>query len=164
VEELATLLHASDRSLQVKELLDGFFMRHMATPHRDEQVVARIMAMMVDPAVSDLTQAAADVGINARTLRRLSKRYFGFPPKTLMMRSRFLEAFLNMIGDADRAGVRETASTYHDASHFLRDAKRFLGMTAQQFLALETPYLDAALRARALVMGGATPSIDRAFS
>jgi hypothetical protein len=49
---------------------------------------------------------------------------------------------------------------YHDASHFNRDGRRFLGMTPRRFLTLPTPYTVAALRARRLVIGAGLPMLD----
>ena len=94
-------------------------------------------------------------------LLRLTKRYFGFPPKVLMRRARFLRALTAML-----LSPREEAAAvprgYHDASHFIRDGHHFLGTTPRRFAANEMPYLRAALRARALVTAAPTPSLDRA--
>ncbi|MEG3123572.1 helix-turn-helix domain-containing protein [Sphingomonas sp. GB1N7] len=160
VEELVTLIRDSDRSLQVKDLLDGFFLKHMAVPHPDEPQIAQVMALIVDHNTRDLATAAAAIGIGLSTLRRLSNRYFGFPPKTLMMRARFLGSLLSMMKRPDRSDYALLSPAYHDASHFIRDGKRFLGMTPRRFIALDKPYLDAALRARRLVLGASTPSLD----
>jgi len=159
VDELTMALGDSDRALDVKGILDAFFASRMPGPHPDEPIVARIMALLVDDGIADLATAAAEVGIDPRALRRLSKRYFGFPPKTLMMRTRFLRSFLAMLGRGAQADPGWVPPAYHDASHFIRDAKRFLGMTPRQFLSLDAPFLHAALRARALVLGAPTSSL-----
>ncbi len=160
VEELVSSLSASDQALDVKDLLDDFFTRHMAKPHRDEPMIAQIMRLICDPGVTNLDDAAAAIGIPSHTLRRLSRRYFGFPPKTLIMRTRFLRAFVPMLGSRARIDQQAVPPHYHDRSHFLRDARLFLGMTARRFAAVDTPYLDAALRARRLVLGAPTPALD----
>jgi hypothetical protein len=160
VEELVAALSASDQALDVKGVLDDFFTRHMAKPHRDEPVIAQIMRLICDPDMTSLDAAAAATGIAPHTLRRVSQRYFAFPPKTLMMRMRFLRAFVPMLLTRERTNLRAVPPTYHDRSHFLRDASRFLGMTARRFTAVDTPYLDAALRARQLIFGAPTAALD----
>ena len=160
VDELVSSLSASDQSLDVKELLDAFFARHLAKPHRDEPVIARIMRLICDPDIKSLEDAAVKTGIPSHTLRRASQRYFGFPPKTLMMRNRFLRAFVPMLLTRERTDPKAVPANYHDRTHFLRDAKRFLGMTARRFTVIETPYLDAALRARQMILGAPTPALD----
>jgi hypothetical protein len=160
VEELVVSLSASDRALEVKAVLDDFFTRHMTKPHRDEAVIAQVMRLICDPGMTSLDGAAAETGIPSHTLRRVSQRYFGFPPKTLMMRTRFLRAFVPMLLTRERTDQQAVPPTYHSRSHFLRDAERFLGMTARRFMAVDTPYLDAALRARGMVFGAPTAALD----
>jgi AraC-like DNA-binding protein len=162
VAEIVDRLRGSDRSLQVKGILDDIFLRCMAVPHRDEPTIAKVMALITDGTVDDVATVAARLGIDGYELRRVSRRYFGFPPKTLMMRGRFLRRFVPMLMSADRTRGVAVPKGYHDASHFLRDANRFLGMTPRRFLAIDTPYLNAALRARAIVLGAATPTLDAA--
>ncbi len=77
-----------------------------------------------------------------------------------MMRNRIVRAIVPMLlGEEGREPF--PPRPYHDASHFNRDGARFLGMTPRRFTALHLPYLRAALRARKLVIGVATPSLDR---
>lgn len=160
VAEVTSALAQSDLALDVKGILDAFFARHMGEPHPDEAMIAQIMALIADDEVADLTAAADMRGIDQRTVRRLSKRYFGFPPKTLMMRTRFIRTFLPLLAQGREADHATVPRGYHDRSHFLRDATRFLGMTPRRFIAHESPYRDAALRARRLVIGKPTPSLD----
>ncbi|MEG3143432.1 helix-turn-helix domain-containing protein [Sphingomonas sp. RT2P30] len=157
---LASALAASDRAREVKEVLDGFFTRQMAQPHRDEAMIAEIMALIADHDISDLTAAAEARGIDQRSVRRLSKRYFGFPPKTLMMRTRFLRALVPLLEHGNAADHALIPPGYYDRSHFLRDARRYLGMTPRQFIARPSPYRDAAMRARKLVIGAPIAALD----
>jgi AraC-like DNA-binding protein len=159
VAELASSLAASDQALDVKDILDDFFTRHMAAPHRDEPLIEQIMRLIANPCVTSLEAAAADSGVSAHTLRRTSQRYFGFPPKTLIIRARFLRAFVPMLLTRDTDNKTIPAGYYH-RSHFLRDAERYLGMTVKRFMAVDTPYLDAALRARQMILGAPTPALD----
>ena len=159
-EDLVARIARSDRGADVKPVLDAFFLEHMPPPHPDEATLTRILALLVDPRTHDLSDAAAQVGIEDRALRRLTKRYFGFPPKLLSMRTRFLRALTAMLVDHGETDFRIVPAGYHDQSHFIRDANRFLGMTPRRFLALDLPYTRAVLRARVMVMGAATSSLD----
>lgn len=160
VASLASALAASDRAGEVKGVLDAFFTQHLGRPHRDEAMIAEIMALIADHGVSDLGAAAAARGIDERTVRRLSKRYFGFAPKTLMMRTRFLRALVPLIEQGSAADHARIPQGYYDRSHFLRDARRYLGMTPRQFIAHPSPYRDAAMRARTLVIGAPIAALD----
>jgi AraC-like DNA-binding protein len=160
VAELTSRLQASDQALDVKGILDGFLLRHLPAPTRDEPLIAAMQALIADDGTHDLVTASAALGVGGQTLRRLSKRHFGFPPKLLLIRTRFLKAFVPMLTERRFVDPTGQASGYHDLPHFIRDSRRFLGMPPRRFLALETPYLDAALRARHLVLGHPTPAID----
>jgi len=160
VGELASRLARSDRALEVKGVLDDLFSRHLAAPNPDEPAIRKIWKAIADENVADLTNAASMHGINPRTASRLSKQYFGFPPKLLIMRSRFLRALLPLIEAGPAADHKAVPKGYHDRSHFLRDGRRFLGMTPRQFAAHPSPYVAATRRARSLVIGSPLPSLD----
>lgn len=160
-EDLLGRIARSDHGEQVKDVLDQFFLERMPPPHPEEDTIAKVAALLVDERTHDLADAAARVGIDGRALLPLTKRYFGFPPKVLTMRTRFLRALTTMLVDRDRPDFAAIPAGYHDVSHFIRDANRFLGMTPRRFLAIEMPYTRAALRARVLAIGAATSSLDK---
>ena len=154
VAEVIEALRASDRGPAAKAILDPFFLDMLGPRSRDEPLIAALADLIGDADTNDLPTAAAASGISPAALRRLSTRYFGFPPKTLLNRARFMRAFLKMkMGGLSEEQV--IAGQYYDSPHFLRDSYRFLGMTPRRFMALDTPYLDAALRARRLVLRAA---------
>ena len=159
-DDLVGRVARSDRGLDIKFALDDFFGKHLPPQHPQEATISRILALLVDARTHDLSDAAAQVGIDNRLLLRLTKRYFGFPPKMLMMRTRFLRAMTAMLVDDGEADFGSAPSGYHDRSHFIRDGNRFLGMTPRRFVALDLPYTCAGLRVRMLVMGAATSSLD----
>ena len=160
VSALIDALHASDRGPAVKGLLDAFFLANLPPPHPAEPLVAAITALLADPATQDLAQAAGRIGISPRALTAATKRHFGFPPKLLAMRIRFMRALTPMLTADGPPDFAVIPAGYHDRSHLLRDARRFLGLTPRRFLAMDMPYLRAALRARTLVTGVPTPSLD----
>ena len=136
----------SNRRSDIKIVLDDFFQERLPPPHPHEAVLAKI--------------AEAQVRIDNRLLLRLTKRYFGFPPKLLLMRTRFLCAMTAMLVGRAGPDFGAVPSGYHDQSHFIRDGNRFLGTTPRRFLALELPYTRAVLRTRLLVMGAAISALD----
>lgn len=162
VEQLVNSLRDHDRGRRIKAILDAFFQPLMKKPHRDEPDLIRIGALLLDDRVDSLTDAAEQVGIPSHRLLRLSQRHFGFPPKTLLMRGRLLRSIIALKQADGRTGYGAIDHAYCDDSHFVRDAKRFLGMTPRQFLQLETPYLDAVLRARTMVLGSTMAALHQA--
>lgn len=162
VTRLVDSLRSHDRGRRVKAILDDFFKPLLSRPHPDEPELARIMAALQDDSGGNLADVAERIGIASHRLLRLCQRHFGFPPKTLLMRARLLRSILALKQTENRVGYTAIDPAYFDDSHFVRDARRFLSMTPRQFLQLETPYLDASLRARAMVFGANVAALQPA--
>ena len=153
--DLLRALEASDRDMGVKPALDAVLARHLGPPHSDAVQIRRLLDLIVDDAVDGLPALAEAMGLPAHTLRRLSARHFGFPPKLLLLRARFLRSFVRMVLAGDVLDYSLVAPCYYDVSHFLRDARAFLGTTPKRFVAQPTTFLQGSLHARAAALGAA---------
>jgi hypothetical protein len=71
-EDLVSRLAHSDRGPEVKGVLDEFFLHRMPPPHPQEQLIATIAAFLVDETTHDPADAVAEVGIDKRSLLRLT--------------------------------------------------------------------------------------------
>lgn len=96
-------------------------------------LIAQLMALIDAGLVYDAATAAEQVSTTPHNLRRIALRWFGFPPKTLLMRRRFIAA-LERFQETGMDFAAITNFNYFDASHFLRDANRFLGTTPRRYL------------------------------
>ena len=101
-----------------------------ASPMRSH--VEALIQIIEETLIVDAADVAARMGIAPHALRRIALRQFGFPAKTLLTRRRFLRA-LDAFRIADMNMPAAVACGYFDSSHFLRDAKRFLGTTPRRF-------------------------------
>lgn len=101
-----------------------------------DELLVRGLAAIIDKGALCVAEAAGEeLGVASHVVRRSALRHFGYPPKVLLNRRRFVRALELMI--LSERGYSEAARHgYFDASHFIRDSKRFLGMTPRQFLAL----------------------------
>lgn len=153
--DLLQALAAGDRDMGVKPALDAVLARHLGPPHPDAAQIRRLLDLFVDDAVDGLPALTAAMGLPAHTLRRLSARHFGFPPKLLLLRARFLRSFVRMVLAGDVLDYALAAPCYYDVSHFLRDARAFLGTTPKRFMAQPTTFLQGSLHARAAALGAA---------
>lgn len=158
-DDLVRTLAATDRSHGVKPALDAFFARRLGNPHADASQIRRLTALILDERVDTLAAAALEMAMPPHALRRLTARHFGFAPKLLLLRARFLQSFTRLLQDGDALHYARIAPTYHDVPHFLRDARAFLGTTPRRFMAQPTIFLRASLRARAAVLGAATQAL-----
>ena len=101
----------------------------------DEPLVLGLTAIIEEGSVSVAEAAGEQLGVASHVIRRSALRHFGYPPKVLLNRKRFVRALERMML-ADRGYSEAARHGYFDASHFIRDAKRFLGMTPRRFLQL----------------------------
>jgi hypothetical protein len=158
--ERAGPLAAAVRALADDAGLKAFADRELpalfARPHPDDALVATLSSILLTDGVTEAADAAARAGLDAEAMRRLAVRYFGMTPKRLLRRARFLRSLVTHM-DADGtdapAGPRRICSSYHDESHFLRDAAAFLGTTPRRFLRQESVFLRASVRLRSAVLG-----------
>ncbi len=157
VDALARRLRDHDRGRAVKAILDEMLPALFAVPHRQETQIRQVADLLARPSVTDLRAEAAAIGIPQRRLERLANRYFGYPPKLLLNRARFLRSIMALKIAGPPYALNDP--DYHDDSHFIRNGHRFLGMTPLQFLRMETTYLDSVLRARSIVHGAALAAL-----
>jgi hypothetical protein len=92
-------LRNSDQGPAVKGNLHRFLLVHMAKPHRQETEILALTELLLDNSVETVAEASDLLSLPIHTLRRISLRYFGFPARTLMIRSRFLRSLLMMKED-----------------------------------------------------------------
>lgn len=82
---------------------------------------------------ADMPAFAAAVGVPPRTLHRLCLRVFGFAPKRLLRRQRFLDTLGHVRSAVGHSLKASLDPTYNDLSHFYRDFRDFMGMSPQVY-------------------------------
>ena len=95
-----------------------------------------------------------------RTVERVCNRAFGFSPKLLLRRQRFLRSLADYVLDPSLKWIGAMDSQYHDQAQFVRDFKQFMGMSPRQYAALDKPILTAVMRERARFAGKAVQALD----
>lgn len=141
-------------------LLASHFLERAKTPVHDEGRILAVHAALVDPETATVADLVEKAGVSQRTLERCCDRAFGFAPKLLLRRQRFMRSLAHFMLDPSLKWIGAIDSHYHDQSQFVRDFRRFMGMTPRQYAALDKPILNAVVRARALFAGSATQALD----
>lgn len=144
----------------VPRLFNALFRDVLRPPPPDDDAVARIEAALVDPAITQVGQIADATGIHVRRVERLALGAFGFPPKLLLRRARFLRSLHAMRAAGRGEGSTAIDPAYTDYSHFIRDSHDFLGMTPQAFLEIDMPLLKRSLELRKAVLGTPAQALD----
>ena len=158
---LAGSLASATDDDSVPALLDRYLRGALGPLRARDKRLAAFEEALLDPRFRAVTDLAEKVGVSVRSLERLAKRAFGFPPKLLIRRARFLRS-LHAVADApakERAAAIDPG--YTDYSHFVRDAQEFLGMSPQAFLKLDNPLLKQSLALRKAVLGAPAQALGR---
>ncbi len=141
----------------------GLIEQHLKTllrrPARDAEAITEINAALVDSNIATVADLADRSGIQVRTLERLSRRYFGFPPKLLLRRQRFIRSLAQFMLDPTLKWLNAIDYQYHDQAHFVRDFRRFMGMSPTAYGKLDHPFLRAAARGRQEIAGEAMQAL-----
>ncbi len=97
----------------------------------------------------DVPQFAAAAGVSVRTLHRRCLHLFGFAPKRLLRRQRFLDTLGQVrtaVGDPVRDALDEA---YFDQAHFYRDFRDFMGMSPRAYFTASRALMARAAAAQA---------------
>lgn len=143
----------ADTVARFEDLLIGLL---DSRPPVNAAVLAADQALRTRPAT---TRAFAQgTGVSERTLHRICLDAFGFPPKRLMRRQRFLDTMGRVRTAVGEALGEALGPAYFDQSHFYRDFRDFLGMTPRAYFSAPRPLMAAA--AEAQISAGVTLSFE----
>jgi AraC-like DNA-binding protein len=160
---LARALDASDGDYAAElALIEAHVEALLARAEPPDPAISAMTEALLDPEVQTVVQLAERMGINVRALERLSRRAFGFPPKLLLRRQRFLRSLSRFMLDPSLGWIGSLDCHYHDQSHFVRDFKRFMGMSPSAYAKLDKPILVAAARGRMAIAGQAVQGLHSA--
>ena len=119
----------------------------------EDDVIHGLHAALMDSGATSVTEIAEKLQMSGMQLERLSKRVFGFPPKLLIRRQRFLRTLSLLMRQPEAKWGEILDPQYHDQAHFNRDFQRFFGMAPKQYLALDKPIVSVAAMARMKAVG-----------
>ncbi|WP_248488640.1 helix-turn-helix transcriptional regulator [Tsukamurella sp. PLM1] len=89
-----------------------------------------VVAIEEDEAILTVEDAAARIGVSARTAQRLSRRFVGLTPLQLIHRRRLQEA-AHLLSTKPDTSIADIAAElgYADQPHLVRDFRKVLGFT-----------------------------------
>ena len=135
-------------------------MGQLMRPGRDDLRIRRVHGELVNgehASVHDLADACA---MSVRTLERTCMRYFGFSPKLLMRRQRFMRSLTTYMLHRGSRWTEAMDAHYHDQAQFTREFHEFMTMNPSEYAALDHPILTSFMEARARVWGSAAQTLD----
>ena len=139
--------------------IDEHLMTMVDLPVPGAAQIAEVHAAILDPEVATVSELVERTGIALHSLERLTRRYFGFPPKLLLRRQRFLRSLAHYMLDPSLNWIGAIDGQYHDQAQFVRDFKAFMGLSPRQYAGLPHPILNPIMRQR-MADAGALQPID----
>jgi AraC-like DNA-binding protein len=158
-QPLRAILDQQGDVLREAAAIEAHMKTLLARPAVDE---ARIVAMhraLLDSEIETVGALARAMGLSARSLERLANQVFGFPPKLLLRRQRFLRCLAQFMLDPSLKWLKTLDWHYHDQAHFTRDFRRFMTMSPREYARLEHPVLRAAAIGRSQAAGEAVQGL-----
>ena len=117
--------------------------------------IAQLFAILEQGCETRIDVIADMLGTSPRSLATMTRYSFGFTPKLLLRRTRFVRALSAMLAAPDQGAAVLEEAGYYDRSHFLRDSHLFLGCSIREFNKRRGPLNGAAMRVRSTVIGAA---------
>ena len=155
-EQLFTGLDEQDEL----ERIVAFFRSRLNDPPADAQRISEIHTALVDPEVATVAELVSRVGASQRTIERTADRAFGFSPKLMLRRQRFMRSLAQFMLDPSLKWIGAIDGHYHDQAQFVRDFHDFMGMSPREYAALPHPVLEPFIRERARVAGAGVQTLD----
>ncbi|HSG35041.1 MAG TPA: helix-turn-helix domain-containing protein [Sphingomonadaceae bacterium] len=148
-----------DEQTELERIIACF--RSLNRSHPDEKRIVRAHAALVDEEVGSVGEFAEHAGLERRTLERVCQRFFGFPPKLLLRRQRFMRSLAQFMLENAANWSQAMDEHYHDQAQFVREFRKFMRMSPGEYAALSHPILGAFMKHRAKVWGAAAQTLDR---
>lgn len=143
------------------QVLDAFLQARLDAAPPEPAEIHRIQELLVDPQIGTIEEVIAAIDMPRWRFNRLCRRYFGFPPKRLLRRARFMRTMMALRTRPDLDWIDLLDPQYHDQSHFIRDCRDFVGMTPGQVLARAQPVGATSMAERTRILGAPVQALQR---
>ena len=149
----------------VAERIDAHLLAHLertAPPPQPQLRLTQIRLLhdaLRDAGVAHVGQLAERAGLGLRSLERISLRTFGFPPKLLLRRQRFLRSLARYMLAPGGKWSEALDEQYCDQAQFVRDFRAFMGMTPSDYAERPHPILSRTM-GQLMAELGAAPETD----
>ncbi|MGN6499748.1 MAG: helix-turn-helix domain-containing protein [Tsuneonella sp.] len=129
-------------------LIDAHLLRHTAREVPRESEIAACQAALRDPEIGDVAALQERLGQSAKALERFCRRFFGFTPKVLLRRQRFLRSLAQYMLDPSLSWIAALDEQYHDQAQFVREFRAFMGLSPSEYAAMPHPIIAPIMRQR----------------
>ncbi len=154
--ELKTSTNLLEQVGMAKMASAKIFKNAQTAPFEFTAIVDNWLISNMDPVVDDLVVAS---GLSIRQLERMTKRFYGMPPKKLARKYRALRA-AHALANGDSLDENNMSVVFHDQSHLIREVKQFTGLTPSQLKSGTSQLTNATMRGRSALAGKVNPLVS----
>jgi AraC-like DNA-binding protein len=129
--------------------------KHETAPMWFIRTVDRWLTETASPQVAELVEAT---GMSIRSVERMTKHYYGLPPRMLARKYRAVRA-ASALARGEKLDAAELGDAFYDQSHLIREIKRFAGATPGQ-LGHPSRYTEATTKGRKELAGKVSPLVS----
>lgn len=148
----------ADEAAELARIVAYFTTRDVGEVPERARILA-VHAALLEPDVGSVAEMAEVARLPAHTVERICRRHFGFPPRLLLRRQRFMRSLSQYMLDPSLKWIGAIDGHYHDQAQFVRDFHRFMGMSPRAYAALPHPVLAAVMQARQAAAGAAVQAL-----
>ncbi|PAX06598.1 AraC family transcriptional regulator [Sphingomonas lenta] len=150
---------ADDRGRTV--ILDTLLLDRAARRGGRDPLTVRITEALANHPVREVPELAELAGVDQRRLALACRRAFGFTPKRLIRRQRFLRTLAAVRDRLDRPIQEIIDAHYYDQAHFNHDFQSYMGMSPRAYFNSPREVLRRAMAERDRVVGAPTQVLHR---
>lgn len=153
-DRLLAALQAASGPDQWAALLDAELLARLRTAPAAPPLLVAAHRLLGTGGIDTVDNFAFQLGVSTRTLERLCGPWFGFGPKTLLRRQRFLRGLDALVRLPAGAPIAAALGVHFvDQSHFVREFRAFMGTTPSAYLASPRVVMRRAMAERAALVG-----------
>lgn len=152
-EILETVIADPSNSDRAVATFDTAFQAMLAKPVRASEMILDAHESLLSDDMASVAALQSALGMGNRTLERFCRRHFGFSPRLLLRRQRFLRSVSRFLVDPSLKWIGSLDSHYYDQAQFVREFRAFMGMRPREYATMAHPITLTALRARSELLG-----------
>lgn len=155
IEALIAAADTGERLVIANNFVREILKKNEPAPVWFTRTVDRWLTDSVSPQVPELVEAT---GMSIRSVERMTKHYYGLPPRMLARKYRAVRA-ASALARGECLDAAQLGDAFYDQSHLIREMKRFAGATPGQ-LARPTLYTEATTKGRKQMTGKVSPLVS----
>lgn len=143
-------------------VLDSFFLKVLSLRPEVPTIVDIGLSALMDETVTTVEAFSQRLNLSPRQAARTCRKYFGFAPKLLLRRQRFLRTFSILRKQKSGTWIDHLGVAYTDQSHFIREFRYFMNMSPSAYFGNDHSIIAKAADLRQKFLGASVQGLHHA--